>query len=127
MAGTHRLRLAPVAFALALAALALLGTGGRSSGALGVAVDPASLDAESALAVADDLPDSAVTPQADERVESRADRWRPGVLLALLAVGLAVPALRGRGAAPGDRRVWPRSGRRASVEARGPPSVPLHA
>lgn len=123
MSVTRRLRTAPVALALALAALALLGTGGTSSGALGHREVPPALGAVPALAVADDLSEPAVTMRADERVDVRADRWRQVVLLALLAVGLAVPILRGWGAEPGRTLVWPASGRRAAVAVRGPPSA----
>ncbi len=125
MSVTRRLRTAPVALALVLAALALLGTGGTSSGALGLDEAPVPLGAVPAPTAADDLPEPAVTMRADERVDARADRWRQVVLLALLAVGLAVPILRGWGAEPGRTLVWPASGRRASVAVRGPPPARL--
>ena len=121
MSVTRRLRLAPVASALALAALALLGTGGPSSGALVHGESAAALGAVPALAGADDLPEPEVTVRGDERVDARADRWRQGVLVALLAVGVALPLLRGWGAGPGRTAVWPAAGGRASVSVRGPP------
>ena len=123
MSVTRRLRHAPAAFALVLAALALGWAGGshpvasaNDAGATTVGAGSAGVWGE---ASGHDRP--AVTVGADERVDARADRWRHGGLLTLLAFAVAVPLLDGCTAGTRRRRLPWSPMRLFAVAVRAPP------
>lgn len=124
MSVTRRLRTAPAAFALVLAALALGGVGGThldaSTGAGRTGATPAGSTLET-LETADAEQQPAVTIGADERVDARADRWRQGALLALLAFAAAIPLLGGWAAGAGRDAVPHTPARWSAVAVRAPP------
>lgn len=121
MSVTRRLRTAPAAFALVLAALALGGVGGTHLDASTGAGRTGPTPAGSTLETADAEQQPAVTIGADERVDARADRWRQGALLALLAFAAAIPLLGGWAAGAGRDAVPHTPARWSAVAVRAPP------
>ncbi len=121
MSVTRRLRTAPAAFALVLAALALGWAGGTHLGAPtdagGTGSTPAGWWLEPS---GPEQP--AVTVGADERVDARADRWRQGGVLALLAFAVTIPLLGGWTAGARRDAVPHSPGRWSAVAVRAPPA-----
>lgn len=122
-----RLRHAPAALALVLAALALGWAGGILPGALdrGTQTQTRATAGPGSWTRASVPEQPAVTVGGDERVDGRADRWRERGLVALLAAALAAPPLGSRVARA--KRSEPRrsTARWATVPARAPPGQAL--